>query len=139
MKNTAVSKEVALDDLEKFVNYYSKKPVERSTLSDGYPDVLDAIMEGYLSFDENQVPKLKLKDAIKGEESGNVVLDSLDFKTRIKPLDKANLGKGLSITTDILTYQLRITAHIIGQPISMLDKLSPYDYDVVSQVASVFP
>lgn len=139
MKNTAVSKDVALDDLEKFVNYYSKKPVERTTLSESYPDVLDAIMEGHLSFDENQVPKLKLKEPIKGEDSGNVALDSLDFKTRIKPSDKANLGKGLSITTDILTYQLRITAHIIGQPIAILDKLSPYDYDVVSQVASVFP
>lgn len=139
MKNTAVSKDVALDDLEGFVNHYSKKPVERSTLSDSYPDVLDAIMEGHLSFDENQVPKLKLKNPIKGEDSGNIALDSLDFKTRIKPSDKANLGKGLSITTDILTYQLRITAHIIGQPIAILDKLSPYDYDVVSQVASVFP
>lgn len=133
-----ISKDIALDDLENFVNYYSKKPVERNTLSESYPDVLEAIMDGNLSFDENQVPKLKLHQSLKDEE-GNIFLDSLTFKTRIKPSDKASLGKGISITTDILTYQLRLTAHIIGQPIAVLDRLSSYDYDVVSQVSAVFP
>lgn len=138
MKDKAISKEVALDDLEKFVNHYSKKSVERNVLSESYPDVLEAIQDGFLSFDDNQTPKLKLKHPIKGEE-GAVVLDSLDFKTRIKPSDKANIGKGISIAADILTYQLRLTSHIIGQPIAILDKLSTYDYDVVSQVCAVFP
>ena len=133
-----ITKEVALDDLEKFVNAYSKKPVERNALEEGYPDVLDAIMEGNLTFDEQQVPKLKLSVPVKNEEGG-ISLSELDFKTRVKPTDKAALGKGLSNTTDILTYQLRVTAHIIGQPIAMLDRLSPYDYDVVSQVSAVFP
>ena len=133
-----ISKDVALDDLEKFVNHYSKKPVERNTLSESYPDVLEAIMDGNLSFDESQVPSLKLQQPLKDEE-GNSFLDSINFKTRIKPSDKASLGKGLSIATDILTYQLRLTAHIIGQPIAVLDRLSPYDYDVVSQVSAVFP
>lgn len=133
-----ISKDVALDDLEKFVNHYSKKPVERNTLSESYPDVLEAIMDGNLSFDENQIPTLKLQQSLKDEE-GNIFLDSINFKTRIKPSDKANIGKGLTIQTDILTYQLRMTAHIIGQPVAVLDRLSPYDYDVVSQVAAVFP
>lgn len=133
-----ISKDVALDDLEKFVNHYSKKPVERNTLSESYPDVLEAIMDGNLSFDENQIPSLKLQEALRDEEK-NIFLDSINFKTRIKPSDKANIGKGLTIQTDILTYQLRMTAHIIGQPVAVLDRLSPYDYDVVSQVAAVFP
>lgn len=133
-----ISKDVALDDLEKFVNHYSKKPVERNTLSESYPDVLEAIMDGNLSFDENQIPSLKLKETLR-DEDGNSFLDSINFKTRIKPSDKANIGKGLTIQTDILTYQLRMTAHIIGQPVAVLDRLSPYDYDVVSQVAAVFP
>lgn len=138
MKN-AISKDVALDDLEKFVNHFSKKPVERNTLSESYPDVLEAIMDGNLSFDENQVPTLKLNTPLKSENNTEVTLESLTFKTRVKPSDKANIGKGLSIQTDILTYQLRMTAHIIGQPVAILDRLSPYDYDVVSQVSAVFP
>lgn len=139
MKNTAVSEEVALDDLEAFVNHFSKKPVERNVIKESNPDVLEAIMDGNLTFDENKVPTLKLKSAIKAEGSESVVTDTINFKTRIKPTDKAAIGKGLTIQTDILTYQLRLTAHIIGEPVAFLDKLSPYDYDVVTQVASVFP
>lgn len=136
--NEVVSQEVALDDLEKFVNTYSKKLVKRDTLSESYPDVLDAIMEGLLSFDEKQVPKFKLKSPLVSDDN-SVALAELEFKTRIKPSTKADLGKGLSIQTDILNYQLRITAYIVGQPTAILDKLSPFDYDVVSQISAVFP
>lgn len=135
----AISEEVALDELEGFVNHFSKKPVERSVIKESNPDVLEAIMDGDLTFDGDKVPTLKLKNPIKAESSENVVADTINFKTRVKPTDKAAIGKGLSIQTDILTYQLKLTAHIIGQPVAFLDKLSPYDYDVVTQVASVFP
>lgn len=138
MKTEVVSKDVALEDLENFINHYSKKPCDKTTLSDSYPDALDAIMDGYLSFDENQVPKLKLKHPVKAEDN-SIALSELDFKTRIKPTTKADLGKGLDIGKDVLTYQLRAIAYIIGQPVAMLDKLSPFDYDVVSQVSAVFP
>lgn len=139
MKTEVVSKDVALEDLENFINHYSKKPCDKTTLSESYPDALDAIMEGLLVFDEQtKAPKLKLKEPVLAEDN-SIALSELDFRTRIKPSTKAELGKGLSIQTDVLTYQLRLVSHIIGQPIAMLDKLSPFDYDVVSQVSVVFP
>lgn len=133
---TVISKEVALVDLENFVNTFAKKPVDPKKLEESYPDVLDAIMEGLFSF-ENNVPKLKLKEPIK-TDSGDVFLSEIEFKTRIKPSVKAELGKGLSIQVDILTYQLKMTAYIIGQPIAVIDKLSSYDYDAVSQICGAF-
>lgn len=137
-KEAVISKEVALDDLEKFINNFSKKEVERNTLSELYPDVLDGIMEGFVTFDESTlIPTLKLKEPLK-DDQGNTVVSEVNFKTRIKPSDKANIAKGLTIQTDILTYQLRMTAHIVGQPVSFLDKLSSYDYDIVSQISTVF-
>ncbi len=138
MKNKAISKDVALVELENFVNKFVKKPVPFNELEDSYPDVLEAIMDGLLVFDENLNPTFKLKYPIKGEESGNVVLDSLTFKTRIKPTQLADIAKGLNPQKEVFTLQLKMTSFIIDQPIAMLDKFERYDYDVISQVASVF-
>tara|TARA_R110000868_G_scaffold334900_3_gene595571 strand:+ start:10 stop:426 length:417 start_codon:yes stop_codon:yes gene_type:complete len=137
MKNEVVSKEVALEDLEKFVNKFVKKPVPVNELEETYPDVLDAIMEGHLSFDENNIPELKLKFPIKGEDD-NIALSKISFRTRIKPTQLADIAKGLHPQKEIFTLQLKMTSYIIDQPVAMLDKFDRYDYDVISQVASVF-
>jgi hypothetical protein len=138
MKNKeVVSKEVALDDLELFINKFVKKPVAKSELEETYPDVLDAIVDGYLSFDESNLPRLKLKYPIKDEE-GNIALSELSFRTRIKPTALASLAKGLNPQKEVFELQLRMTSFIIDQPVAMLDKFERYDYDVLNQVASVF-
>jgi hypothetical protein len=139
MKNTAVSKEVALDELEKFVNFYSKKPFPKNKLEETYPDVLDGIMDGYLSFDEKQVPTYKLRFPIKTEDGTTVVLSEVNFKTRIKPSTKADLAKGLHPQNEVYAIQLNMLSYFIDQSIAMIDKLHVYDYDTVSQVAAVFP
>lgn len=138
MKSTAISKEVALDELEKFVNFYSKKPFPRVKLEESYPDVLDGIMDGLLSFDDNQIPKYKLRFPIKSED-GQVQLSDINFKTRIKPSTKADLSKGLHPVNEIYAIQLNMLSFIIDQSIGMIDKFEPYDYDTISQVAAVFP
>lgn len=138
MKNkTVISKEIALNDLEVFVNKFVKKPVAKEELEETYPDVLDAIMDGYLSFDEAGLPVLKLKDPIKNE-SGDVAVSEIKFRTRIKPTVLADLAKGLNPQKEVFTLQLRMTAYIIDQPVQMLDKFERYDYDVINQVATVF-
>jgi len=138
MKNkTVISKEIALNDLEVFVNKFVKKPVAKEELEETYPDVLDAIMDGYLSFDEAGLPVLKLKDPIKNE-SGDVAVSEIKFRTRIKPTVLADLAKGLNPQKEVFTLQLRMTAYIIDQPVQMLDKFERYDYDVLTQVAAVF-
>lgn len=138
MKDNVISKKVALEDLEKFVNKFVKKPVPQNELEETYPDVLDAIMEGYLSFNqETLIPKLSLKYPIKGED-GSVVVSTIDFKTRIKPTTLADLAKGLHPQKEMFTLQLKMTSYIIDQPVAMLDKFDRYDYDVISQVVAVF-
>lgn len=136
-KETAVSKEVALNDLDSFINQWVKKPVQKDQLEENYPDILDAIIDGYLSFDENQVPKYKLKTPIKNTDGG-IEVSELSFITRIKPTNLANIAKGLDVRVDPLNLQLRMIAHVIGQPVAYLDLLSRYDYDAVSSIASVF-
>jgi hypothetical protein len=136
-KASVVSKDVALNDLEGFINQWVKKPAQKDELEGLYPDILDAIVDGYLVFDENQVPKYTLKNPIKNE-AGDVSLAELNFVTRIKPTNLANIAKGIDVRVDPMNLQLRMVAHIIGQPIAYLDLFSRYDYDVISSVAAVF-
>ena len=132
-----VIEEVALNDLELFVNRFVKKPVPREEMKDTYPDVLDAIMDGYLSFKEDGSPLLSLKNPIKNVK-GEVSISEVNFRTRIKPTTLADLAKGLNAQKEIFTLQLRMVAYIINQPVQMLDNFDRYDYDVLSQVATVF-
>lgn len=134
---TVINEDVALNDLELFVNRFVKKPVPREELKDTYPDVLDAIMDGYLSFKEDGSPLLSLKNPIKNVK-GEISISEINFRTRIKPTTLADLAKGLNAQKEIFTLQLRMVAYIIDQPVQMLDNFDRYDYDVLSQVATVF-
>ena len=138
MKNNkeVVSKEVALSELESFVNSNVKKPVSIENLEDFYPDVLDAIIDGYLSFEDGS-PIYTLKEPIKNDK-GDVSIIEIKFKTRIKPTTLADLAKGLHPQTEAYTLTLRMTSFIIGQPMVMLDKFGRYDFDAISQIATVF-
>lgn len=137
MKSTVVNKEVALEDLEKFVNRFVKKPVQKDQLEKTYPDILDAITDGFLSFDADGAAKYKLKDPIKND-ANEVSLSEISFRTRIKPTTLADLAKGLHPQNEVYTLQLRMTSYIIDQPVIMLDKFGRYDYDAISSIASVF-
>lgn len=134
---TVISKEIATNDLEGFVNKFVKKPCPREELEETYPDVLDAIMDGFLHFKEDGIPVLKLKYPVKNDV-GDVSLSEINFRTRIKPTTLADLAKGLHPQKEVFTLQLRMTAYIIDQPMMMLDKFERYDYDVINQVATVF-
>ena len=137
MKKAVISKEVALNDLEQFINKFVKKPVAKEKLEETYPDVLDAIMDGYLSFDGTGVPVLKLKDPIKLED-GSILHSEINFRTRIKPLTLANIAKGLNPQTEVFMLQLKMTSFIIDKDVEMLDNFSRYDWDVIQQLATVF-
>jgi len=137
MKKAVISKEVALNDLEQFVNKFVKKPVAKEKLEETYPDVLDAIMDGYLSFDAGYLPTLKLKDPIKLED-GSILHSEINFRTRIKPLTLANIAKGLNPQTEVFMLQLKMTSFIIDKDLEMLDNFSRYDWDVIQQVSTVF-
>lgn len=137
MKKAVISKEVALKELEQLINRFVKKPVSNDKLEETYPDILDAIMDGYLSFDGTGVPVLKLKDPIKLED-GSVLHSEINFRTRIKPLTLANIAKGLNPQTEVFMLQLKMTSFIIDKDVEMLDNFSRYDWDVIQQVSSVF-
>ena len=138
MKNkTVISKDVALKELETLVNRFVKKPVPFEELEETYPDILDAIMDGYLSFDGTGLPVLTLKDPVKNDK-GEVSLSEVKFRTRIKPTVLRDLAKGVDLKKDPLGLQLKMVAYITDQPEIMIDNYERYDCDVIQQIATIF-
>ena len=134
---TVISKEIALDDLERLINKFVKRPEPRDELETKYLDILDAIMDGYLTIGDNAVPVYKLKDPILNDK-GEASVTELNFKTRILPSELTQLAKGLHPINDLYLLQNKMTVDIIGKTVVFLDKLSKYDLDVVNQLAAVF-
>jgi hypothetical protein len=71
-------------------------------------------------------------------DAGDVSKSFVEFKTRIKPTVKADLAGGINLQKDVAKYSLVVIAHIIGVTVRELDKFESEDYDVISQLATVF-
>jgi hypothetical protein len=132
-----ISEEIALNELENFVNEWVEKPEGKDKLKDSYPYIFEALMSGNLIIGEDLVPVYNLIAPIKNE-AGEVSKENVNFKTRITPTTQAKLAKGLNIANDQLQFALVCISHIIGEPIIMLDKFRKKDYNTIRELSSVF-
>lgn len=136
-KEQKISDELAEIEVLNFINNWVEKPISLEQVATDYPNILDAVKYGRLVFSEDFVPKYQLQSPIKND-SGEVSISEVEFKTRISPLNQARLAKGLNITTDQLQFLLVCVAYIIGKTVQELDKFSKKDYNTVREIASVF-
>lgn len=132
-----LSEDLALNDLEKFVNIWVEKPESRHELSTVYSNIFNALLNGNLSFDENYVPTYQLLNPIKNTD-GDISNSIINFKTRISPTNQARIAKGLDIKLDQLQFGLNCICYIIGEPLLMLDKFSKKDYNAIREISTVF-
>jgi len=135
-KEKVISEDVALNDLEAFVNEWVEKPEPKDKLIESYPMMFDALTSGNLVL-ENKVPTYKMVTPIKNVK-GEVSISELNFKTRISPMNQAALGKGLNIQLDQLQYALNCICYIIGKSPQEVDHFGKLDYNTVREIASVF-
>lgn len=136
MKKELISEEVALNELEVFINEWSENPVAKDKLKESYPMMLEALMSGNLVF-ENNLPLYKMVAPVKNDK-GEVSISDITFKTRISPVNQANLGKGLNIQLDQLNYVLNCVCYIIGQPKEIVDHFRAKDYNTISEISTLF-
>lgn len=132
-----VTKEIAIKELQDFVEYHTdvKKPEDQ--IEDHYPQLVKAVELGLLSFDEKQKPTFKLKEPIKNDD-GDISVEEITFRTRIKPTQLSDIMKGVDLTKNQIEYSLRAHAFLTGQAKAMLDKFSKFDYKVIDQISTVF-
>ena len=134
---SVISEELALVELSKFVDMWVDGTVEESELKESYPSIFDAICKGNLVFNDDLEPVYELINPIKNDD-GAVSISTVNFKTRITPTNQARLAKGIDIKNDQIQFMLVCIAHIIGQPIAMLDKFSKKDYIAIRELSTVF-
>ena len=132
-----VSKENSIIEVQNFIFKYDERKKEDWEVENDYPHLLDAVQEGLVVFDENSKPIQTLKTPIKNEND-EVAVSEIEFRTRIKPNDLANIMKGVDISKNNVEYILRAQSYIIKQPKAMLDKFGKFDYKVIEQICSVF-
>ena len=131
-----ISEELVLNELESFIQEWVEKPFERKDLKEAFSKTYSALESGNLPLIDN-VPTYKLNTPIK-DKDGEDAIKEINFITRIVPSEQAKLAKGIDIFNDELEFQLRSISYIIGQPKSIIDKLSKKDYNTIREVASFF-
>lgn len=133
-----ISREVAIEEIRSFLGKYIRRTeFTDEKIEEDYPDVLEAVQMGLITFDDKKVPTFTLETPIKNED-GDVAVEKVTFRTRVKPTTKAALGEGIDLRKQAIKYSLNVIAYIIDQPKPMLDKFEPFDYDVIQQTSSVF-
>jgi hypothetical protein len=132
-----ITEEVAVSEVKAFAEYHLEKSLDEDKVREDYPDAIEAVKQGLLTFDDNQSPSLKLKKPIK-TESGDVALADIKFRTRIVTSEQESIAKGIDIKNDMLRFVNKLKSAYISQPKAMLDKFGKFDLRVIEQVVSVF-
>lgn len=132
-----MSKEMAVSELQQFVEKWDDKKKEDFEIEQDYPHLIQAMQDGFLVLGEDLKPSFQLKYPILTDGGGDG-LSKIDFRTRIKPDDLTNITKGLDIGKNQMEFNLRCLAYLTRQPKAMLNKLEKFDYKVVEQICSIF-
>lgn len=143
-KTNKVATEVAINEVKSFMEKYNpklfrreKNPIDK--IKKDYPDVIEAVEDGLLIFDEKKSPKLTLREPLVSEDGNDsLATKEVTFRTRVKPSAKADLQSGLHPIEDLGKYQLRFIGYITQLSNGEIDAISPEDYDTISQLTSVF-
>lgn len=137
-KLSKITEEKALEELTAFVNHYSLETKTQEEVKEDMKVALLAIQNGNLVIDSELKPVLTLKDPLKNEDGG-IVMDKIEFLTRVFPKDHIKLSKGLNLQKDQMEYMQKCISHLCKLPTSSyLDKFSKFDYTVMQQICTVF-
>jgi len=138
MKDFKVAQEVAVTEVKEFIEYHLDEEISEEQVEKDYWDVVKYVMRADLDLSDKDAPVLKLRKPIKSE-SGEIVVETVKFRTRITKSQLANLAKGMDLQKDGLTFANRMTAFFIQQDsVPMLDLYGKFDMKVIDQLVGLF-
>jgi hypothetical protein len=139
-----VPKEVAFTEFVEFLKKHKEKEFRRGKMTDNvieeeYIDVLEAIEDGLLVFDEKNKPVYSLRFPLyESAEDKSLVIKEVSFRSRIKESDKNMLMDGLDIKKQLGTYTLKYISFMTQLSMFEVKELEKDDFDVLNQICSVF-
>lgn len=133
-----MSEELAVNELERFINEWVDKPEPKEKLAESYPNILDGLISGNLVLNENNEPIYTLRNPVKSED-GTVIKSQVKFKTRILPTTQESLSKGVDLNKDQVRFMNICIAHISGCTVKAeLDLFSKKDFNTIREISTVF-
>jgi len=139
-----VPKEVAFKELVEFLKKHKEKEFKRGKMTDDvieddYIDVLEAIEDGLLVFDDKNKPTYSLRHPIyENAEDKSLIIAQVNFRSRIKESDKNMLMDGLDIKKQLGTYTLKYISFMTQLSMTEVKELEKDDFEVLNQICSVF-
>lgn len=139
-----VSQEVALEELKNFLKKHKSKEFRRGTLTDekikdDYVDVLEAIEDGLLVFDDKHHPTYTLeKPLFEDSDNPDLIVREVGFRSRIKAADKTLVMDGLDFEKQRGTYVVKLLSYITKLSMTEVKQLGNEDFVVLNQLCSVF-
>lgn len=130
-----INKEIAIEELKSYLSNFVDGEID---VEKEYPKSLQALMNGNLTIDDNTLEaSYKLLEVV--NPGTEFQMESVTFKTRVKPSDTARLAKNIDLKNDAVRYGLVVTAHIIGLASYVeLDHFCKKDYQLIQELSSVF-
>mgnify|MGYP000029374009 CR=1 FL=1 len=136
-KSNVISQEVAVKEATDFINKYSDEPLKQDEVQEAYKHLVRAIQFGRFFINENEKPVYKLQDPLT-DEKGSIVLEQIEFKTRIKPTALASISAGMDVNKNAFMFALKVMAYVIDQPFGYIDRFSKTDYNTLSSISGLF-
>jgi len=144
MSSKKVPTEVAIKDLTEFLKKYKEKEFRRGKMTEDvieedYIDVIEAIEDGLLVFDDKMKPTYTLRRPLYGDaEDKSLTINEVTFRARIKESDKNMLMDGLDIKKQLGTYTIKYISFMTQLSMTEVKELEKDDFDVLNQICSVF-
>lgn len=139
-----VPTEVAIIDLTNFLKKHKSKEFRRGKMTqdvieEDYVDVIEAIEDGLLVFDEKNKPTYTLRNPLyTNAEDKSLQKTEVTFRSRIKEADKNLLMDNLDIKKQMGTYTIKYISYITQLSMTEVKELETDDFDVLNQICSVF-
>ncbi len=132
-----ISEEIAVKELQEFVEKYNYNEKSESEIIEEYPMVLRAVKEGLLIFDDELKPIYTLKYPLILKDD-DLSVKEIKFKTRIKPLELKRIAGNPQVTKNQQFFALKCLEFLTGCSIGEINEFEKYDYQVIEQISTVF-
>lgn len=139
-----VPTEVAIVELTNFLKKHKEKDFRRGKMTqdvieEDYVDVIEAIEDGLLVFDEKSKPTYTLRNPLYATaEDKSLQKTEVTFRSRIKEADKNLLMDNLDMKKQMGTYTIKYISYITQLSMTEVKELETDDFDVLNQICSVF-
>jgi len=128
--------EVAQQEIAEWLEFKHVSERKRADNEESEEVLVDNLAEGYLKVNENKSLEYTLKEPVQ-DDDGNVVLEKLTFKPRIRVGELNNRLKGVK-PTDVEKRQLAYIAAVTNEAPGKLSKIFTEDYELCSAVINYF-